>query len=264
MSSLACLEHGDSSNPPLIILHGLFGSGRNWGTISRKLSDRYHVFALDLPNHGHSDWTDEPMTYPFMADAVANWMDERVMTSAMVIGHSMGGKTAMQLALRHPDRVDALAVIDIAPVNYARREHLSHIKAMQSVDLHGITRRSEVEHMLTEAIPDDTVRKFLMQNLVQDMQSGYLRWQINLDILGQSIPAMMDFPLPEDLEPFANPTFFLAGGASDYLLPKHEPAIKRLFLDHDLFRIEGGSHWLHAEHPTLFLQKVGGFLDAHR
>jgi pimeloyl-ACP methyl ester carboxylesterase len=260
MSSLACLDHGDAANPPLLILHGLFGSGRNWGTIARKLSAHYRVFALDLPNHGRSDWTDGPMDYPFMAQAVANWMDEQTIPSAKIIGHSMGGKTAMQLALRYPERVESLALIDIAPVPYGPREHLGYIQAMQSVDLKGITRRSEVETLLEDGIPEPVIRKFLMQNLVQDDRTGYLRWQINLDILAQSVDALMDFPLPEDLEPYAAPAFFLAGGASDYVLPEHEPAIKRLFLDHTLERIHGGGHWLHAEHPNLFLEKVGAFL----
>lgn len=260
MSSLACLDHGDAANPPLLILHGLFGSGRNWGTIARKLATHYRVYALDLPNHGRSDWTDEAIDYPFMAQAVANWMDEQAIPSAKIIGHSMGGKTAMQLALRHPDRVEALAVIDIAPVSYGRREHLSFIQAMQSVDLKGITRRAEAESRLEDGIPETMIRKFLMQNLIQDDLTGYLRWQINLDILAESIPALMDFPLPEDLEPYDGPSFFLAGGASDYVLPDHEAAIKRLFLDHTLERIPGGGHWLHAEHPGLFLEKVGAFL----
>jgi pimeloyl-ACP methyl ester carboxylesterase len=262
MSSLAFLDHGDAAKPPLLILHGLFGSGRNWGTIARKLAEQYHVFALDLPNHGRSDWTSGEMDYPFMAHTVANWMDEHAMPSAAVIGHSMGGKTAMQLALRHPERIEALAVIDIAPVAYGPREHLPYIHAMQAVNLNGISRRAEVESLLENSIPETMIRKFLMQNLVQDDSGDALRWQINLATLAESMDALMDFPLPDDLEPYSGPSFFLAGGASDYVLPASESAIKRLFLDHTLERIPGAGHWLHAENPALFLEKVGGFLAA--
>lgn len=264
MSSLAFLEHGDASRPPLLILHGLFGSGRNWGTIARKLANSYHVFALDLPNHGRSEWTAGAMDYPYMAQVVANWMDEHALPSATIIGHSMGGKTAMQLALLHPERVDLLVAVDVAPVPYGPREHGGYIKAMQDVTLTGISRRSEVEALLEDTITETMIRKFLMQNLVQDEGSEQLRWQINLDGLAASLPALMDFPLPEDVEPFTNPSFFLAGGASNYVLPDYEAAIRRLFLDHGLYRIPGGGHWPHAETPEIFMEQVMGFLDRHR
>lgn len=261
MSSLAFLEHGESSNPPLLILHGLFGSGRNWGSIARKLSETYHVFALDLPNHGRSEWVDYAIDYPFMARAVANWMDEQAISSAAIIGHSMGGKTAMQLALLYPERIDQLVVVDAAPVPYGPREHGGYIKAMQAVDLNGMSRRSEVEALLENDIQETSIRKFLMQNLVQDEQNGGLQWQINLAGLLESLPDLMDFPLPESFEPFTNPTFVLAGGASNYVLPEYEPTLKRLFLDLDLYRIPGGGHWPHAETPDIFIEKVTGFLS---
>jgi pimeloyl-ACP methyl ester carboxylesterase len=131
---------------------------------------------------------------------------------------------------------------------------------MQAVVLTGTTRRAEVESRLETAIPETMIRKFLMQNLVQDDASDSLGWQINLATLAESMDALMDFPLPDALEPYNGPSYFLAGGASDYVLPAYESTINRLFLDHTLERIPGAGHWLHAENPALFLDKVGGFL----
>lgn len=261
---LAFLEYGDAANPPLLILHGLFGSGRNWGTIARTLGETWHVYALDLPDHGRSPWSDAPLNYPYMARMVLHFMDSHGLTEAAVIGHSMGGKTAMSMALAAPDRVTALVVVDIAPVAYGRREHLSYIRAMQGIDVASMGRRAEVEAQLTEAIPIDMIRKFLMQNLVTDEATGGLRWQINLDLLADSMTALMDFPIEPDWEPYGEPAFFLAGGASDYLLPEHEAAVRRLFLDSTIERIPGAGHWLHAEAPKVFLDKVGGFLAKSR
>lgn len=256
---LAHIPHGDNG-PPLLILHGLFGSGRNWGAIAKRLARSYRVFALDLPNHGRSPWVDGVMNYPFMADQVAAFMDAHDLPSATVMGHSMGGKTAMQLALAHGDRVDALVVVDIAPVTYTGREHLAYIRAMQGADVASATRRSEVEDQLVDAIPTEAVRKFMMQNLVSAEDGPGLRWQINLEGLAASLEAIMDFPLEPEMEPYGGPSFFLAGGASDYVLPEHEPAIARLFPDHALHRLEGCGHWLHAEAPALFTEHLLDFL----
>lgn len=257
---LAFLEHGDQG-PPLLILHGLFGSGRNWGSIARKLAERHHVYALDLPNHGRSPWTDTAMTYPGMAEAVAAWMDAMGLASAQVIGHSMGGKVAMQLALNHGERFDSLTVVDIAPVSYGRRDHLDFIRAMQGVDLTGVQRRAEVEEQLKGKIEPEAIRKFLMQNLIAREDGAGLAWQINLDVLADSMDNLMDFPLTAEMEPYGGPSCFLAGGASDYVRPDHEAAIQRLFLDHELHRIAGAGHWLHAEVPKLFLDHVTAFLQ---
>lgn len=256
---LAHIQHGDHG-PPLIILHGLFGSGRNWGAIAKRLARSYTVYALDLPNHGRSPWWDEPLTYPAMAEAVREFLDAHALPAATVIGHSMGGKTAMQLALKHSDRVAALVVVDIAPVQYAGREHLSIIRAMQAADLQNVQRRAEVERQLEDAVSVEAIRKFLMQNLVQREDGSGLRWQINLEGLARSLDALMDFPIEPDMEPYGGPAYFLAGGASDYVLPEHEPAIHRLFLDHELHRLEGCGHWLHAEAPALFTEHVMDFL----
>lgn len=257
--SLAFIQHGEG-NPPLLVIHGLFGSGRNWGAIAKRLAHSYTVYALDMPNHGRSPWVDGVMTYPFMAEQVAAFMDAQGLRSATILGHSMGGKAAMQLALNHGERVDALVVADMAPVKYVGREHLSYIRAMQGVDLATVSRRAEVEERLRDAIPIDAIRKFLMQNLVADEAGGGLRWQINLAGLAESMDAIMDFPLEPSMEPYGGPTLFLAGGASDYLLPEHQPVVDRLFLDHEVHYLEGCGHWLHAEQPALFTEHILDFL----
>lgn len=260
---LAHIQHGEI-NPPLLILHGLFGSGRNWGAIAKRLAHSYTVYALDLPNHGRSPWVEDVMDYPFMAEEVAAFMDAQGLGSATVIGHSMGGKTAMQLALNHGDRVEALVVADMAPVRYTGREHLTYIRAMQAIDVAQASRRAEVEEQLRDAIPIDAIRKFLMQNLVPNENGPGLRWQINLAGLAASMDAIMDFPLEPEMEPYGGPTLFLAGGASDYLLPDHMPAVNRLFLDNTVHYLDGCGHWLHAEQPGLFTEHVLDFLARAR
>ncbi|WP_308915684.1 alpha/beta fold hydrolase [Jannaschia sp. LMIT008] len=235
--------------PPLLIAHGLFGSARNWGAIAKRLARTREVVVVDMRNHGAS-FHDPVHDYPAMAADLAEVMDGRPHD---VLGHSMGGKAAMVLALTRPDAVRRLIVADIAPVRYAHTQ-APLIEAMQAVDLSGVTRRSEAAAQLGD-VPDDGTRAFLLQSL--DVEGG--RWTLNLDALRANMDAIMGFP--DVSGRFDGPTLFLTGGRSDYLREAHHDRIRRAFPDATMQVIEGAGHWLHAEKPQEFVAAVASFLD---
>lgn len=242
-----------SEKPPLLIAHGLFGSARNWGAIARNLSADRQVLTVDMRNHGNSQWFDSH-GYADMANDLAEVISAHG-GRADVMGHSMGGKAAMALALTQPDRLRRLIVADIAPVSYQRTQ-TPFIDAMRKLDLSQIERRSDADRLLAKDIADAGVRAFLLQSL--DLKEK--RWRLNLDVLEAEMPAIMGFP---DLQgPFQGPTLFLVGGNSDYILPEYRPRIKALFPQARFARIPGVGHWLHAEKPREFEATARAFLDA--
>ncbi|HEX3537075.1 MAG TPA: alpha/beta fold hydrolase [Stellaceae bacterium] len=251
---LAAAEYGNG--PVLAILHGLFGSARNWDSIARRLAAHHHVIAFDLRNHGASDWTDG-MSYQEMAEDVLAMLDERGYRRTSMLGHSMGGKVAMAAALRDPDMIERLVVVDIAPIGY-RAHHLGLVQAMRGLDLSGITRRGEADARLAAAVPDAAERGFLLQNLL--FENGRARWRLNLAAIEREMPALAGFPTPEAGAVYPGPALFVAGGRSDYLRPESEPAIRRWFPEAQIRRIENAGHWLHAEQPGAFLAIVEPFL----
>ena len=243
--------------PPLLILHGLFGSARNWGTIAKKLGESHRVHVLDLRNHGASPWA-PTMTYREMAGDVRAFIERHGLAGATVLGHSMGGKTAMMLALEHGGLVGRLIVVDIAPVSYGHT-HRPLIEAMLAADPGAATRRAEVDARLAPAVPEAPLRAFLLQNLVAE--GGQLRWRINLEALNANMDALIGFP--DDLQglDYAGPALFLAGGRSDYLLAEHHGLVRRLFPGARIESIPDSGHWVHAENPAAFLARVQSFLD---
>ncbi len=242
-----------SEKPPLLIAHGLFGSARNWGAIARNLSADRQVLTVDMRNHGNSQWFDSH-GYADMANDLAEVISAHG-GRADVMGHSLGGKAAMALALTQPDRLRRLIVADIAPVSYQRTQ-TPFIDAMRKLDLSQIERRSDADRLLAKDIADAGVRAFLLQSL--DLKEK--RWRLNLDVLEAEMPAIMGFP---DLQgPFQGPTLFLVGGNSDYILPEYRPRIKALFPQARFARIPGVGHWLHAEKPREFEATARAFLDA--
>lgn len=252
---LAHIAHGESG-APVVILHGLLGSARNWSSIARQLGATHRVFALDLRNHGASPWADE-MTYDQMADDVRAFLARHGLPAAAVIGHSMGGKVAMRLALARGEQVERLVVVDVAPVTY-RRGFNAHVEAMRGLDLAGISRRSEADVLLAEQIADARVRGFLLQNLVSS-EDG-LAWRVPLQALAVNMPELVGFPESAEAEQYGGPTLFVAGGLSDYVRPEHHAAIMRLFPNAQLAAIPDAGHWVHAEAPEQFLEVVGAFL----
>lgn len=244
--------------PPLIVLHGLFGSGTNWRSFARAISGQRQVHLLDLRNHGRSPHSDE-ISYTLMSADLLAYMDQQSLSSASVLGHSMGGKVAMLSALQAPERVSDLVVVDIAPVA-AGQDHLPYIRAMQSIDLEGLSRRETASEMLAEAIPDPGLRQFLLQNLERD-DDGF-RWRINLSALASNMPALHDFPLENGEASYEGPALFVRGEKSDYVPERHYPVIRKHFPAAEIATVDGAGHWLHAEKPQTFAETVKPFLGA--
>ena len=253
---LAATEYG--AGPALAILHGLFGAGRNWATIAQRLAAHRRVVALDLRNHGASPWA-EAMDYAEMADDVRATMQALGHRRYALLGHSMGGKAAMVLALAHREEVERLVVVDIAPAAYPPH-HLAYVQAMRGLDLAGVTRRAEAEAQLAAAVPNPAKRAFLVQNLVFD--EGRARWRLNLDAIERAMPTLIGFPALPAGASYHGPALFVAGGRSDYLRPEHEPAIRRLFPVARIAHIADAGHWVHAERPREFLAFIEPFLAA--
>lgn len=240
----------------MIVLHGLFGAARNWRAIAKGLAGSHRVWTLDLRNHGNSPW-DGDMSYTAMAGDVRAFMARHGLEGAAVMGHSMGGKAAMTLALTDPDLVGALIVVDIAPV--ARPPDLrSYVKAMAGIDLSRVKRRNEAGELLAPVVKDRSVRAFLLQNL--EMKDGALRWRLNLEAIDRQMEQVGGFP---DLlgRRYGGPTHFIAGALSAYVRPEHRDLILRLFPDTTMSVIAGAGHWVHAEKPDSFLRAVQRFLD---
>ena len=248
---LHTIAHGSSTGrAPLLIAHGLFGSARNWGVVAKRLSATRHVTAVDMRNHGASDWSDAH-GYPDMAADLADIIDGRT----DVLGHSMGGKAAMTLALTRPDLLSKLVVADIAPVTYTHTQQ-SMIDAMRAVELDQVNSRRDADAQLAERIDDSGVRAFLLQSL--DVKAR--RWRLNLDVLEREMPRIIGFPELGGM--FEGPTLFLAGTESTYVSTAHRNHIKALFPNARFARIPGAGHWLHADNPRAFEAAVTAFLDA--
>jgi len=254
-TDLAASVLGDG--PPLLILHGLFGSQRNWGGIIRQLAQHNRVHGLDLRNHGESPWR-ASMGYDEMAADLARYIEANDLGKAAILGHSMGGKVAMRLALNRPDLVERLIVVDIAPVPYHNEHYSNYVEAMLGMDLTRITRRADADAALKPVIEDDSLRAFLLQNLVSD--EGTFRWRINLKDIGANMQALIGFP--DGGAPFEGPTWFIAGERSNYIRPKHRDTVLHLFPNAKLLEIADSGHWPHAEHPERFLAMLRPLLEA--
>ena len=251
---LEASEYG--AGKPVAILHGLFGSGRNWASIAKHLSAQCRVVAFDLRNHGVSPWAGT-MDYAAMAEDIGAAMRARGHQRYALIGHSMGGKTAMVVALSAPETVERLVVVDIAPVSYPMA-FLAYIRAMRALDLAVVTRRGEADRLLGRAIGNAAERSFLLQNLVFGETSPY--WRLNLSVLETAMPTIASFPEFPSGTHFDGPTLFIGGGKSAALRPEHERAIEALFPNATITRIAEAGHWVHAEAPAAFLAAVEPFL----
>ncbi len=242
--------------PPLVILPGLFGSKRNWTSAARELAATRRVITVDLRNHGESPW-DDVHDYPSMASDVAALLESLSFGPAAVLGHSMGGKVAMTLALNRSDLVDRLIVVDIAPARSTANTR-AVLQAMQAVPLSSITTRSEAKAAMAEAVPSAGVRDFLALNLVNGPDG--LAWGINLAAIDRNFENVLGFPAFPAEASFTNPTLFLAGGRSRYVTPDHHADIRRLFPRAQIETIPSAGHWVHADAPAEFLERVSRFL----
>ncbi len=251
---LAFTEIG--SGPPLLILPGLFGSKRNWTSIARQLAEHHRVLTLDLRNHGESPW-DSLHDYPSMAGDVAGFFETHAIPSAIVLGHSMGGKVAMTLALTRPDLVEKLIVVDIAPAASTANTR-QVLQAMLDVPLQEVSTRSQAKEAMAEAVPSSGVRDFLALNLTSGPEG--LRWGINLEALDHNFESILGFPEFPPGVAFSKPTLFIGGGRSPYIRSEHHNEIRRLFPTASIEMIPGAGHWVHAEAPQAFVEIVSRFL----
>lgn len=239
---------------PVIILHGLFGSLDNWQTIAKTLAEKYTVFIVDLRNHGRSPHMPEH-NYRVMADDIQTFMSDNWIYGSHVIGHSMGGKVAMRLALDYPEMVNKLVVVDMG-VKPSPSEHHDIFEAMLGLDVANLASRKVADEAFKKRIPQFSVRQFLLKNLARASQ-GY-QWKMNLPAIYENYDEISS-PI-KSLDTFDNPTLFLRGGNSKYVLDEDFDHIKSLFPDARLATIDGVGHWLHAEAPDAFLKIVGDFL----
>jgi len=242
------------SGPPVVLLHGLFGSNENLGVIARALAGDFTTYSLDLRNHGRSPHADS-MDYPALAADVAETLDAHDVGAAAVVGHSLGGKTAMELALSYPERVSRLAVIDIAPIEYGRR-HDQELQAMRSLDLGTIRSRTDADRALAQAIPNPAVRQFLLKNLVRS--DGGFAWRIPLDTIANNYAAIAAAPTSRGS--YRGPALFVRGGHSDYIPRTAERTIRERFPAARIETVDGGAHWVHVDSLEPFLELLRPFL----
>jgi pimeloyl-ACP methyl ester carboxylesterase len=247
-------EYGTATDlPTLVIVHGLFGSARNWGAIARRMASDRRVVVVDMRNHGESFRADSH-SYPHMADDLAEVINS-LGGPVDLIGHSMGGKAAMQLALTRPALVGRLVVADIAPVAYGHSQvHLT--QAMRRLDLSELTVRSDADRRLAQDIEDPGVRAFLLQSL--DLKAAPPQWRLNLDVLEREMDRIVGWPGTDGS--YSGPTLFLTGAASEYVRPEHRAEIKRLFPSAKMAKLPGAGHWLHADKPREFEAALRAFL----
>jgi esterase len=260
-------EHGlfttqlGTVGPRVVFLHGLFGQGKNWNTIGKALGESARVTLVDLPNHGQSGWTDH-FSYPGMASQIAELLEVQGEGERYaVVGHSMGGKVAMTLALHHPELVERLCVVDVSPVTTTEiTDFDTFVRGMRAIDLETLTNRREADAQLAAYVSDLSIRGFLLQNLRRDdSDSNGWRWQVNLAMLGDRLAEMSDWP---DLQaqPYNGPVLWLAGTDSPYIQPQHRTAMRALFPRVQLVKIKEAGHWVHSEQPQVFLVIMRRFL----
>ena len=250
-------EFGEKSLPPVVLLHGLLGSARNWQMIGRDLAETHHVFALDLRNHGGSSHADE-MTYAAMVEDVLAWMDTQGLLRVTLIGHSMGGKMAMLLACRHPERVERLVVVDIAPKDYLSFAHRAEFAAMLEMRPETLRNRAEAELRLEARVPNLAMRKFLITNL-EPLEGEGFRWIVNLPVLAAALGDLEKDPLLS-ADRFTGPVLFVAGGRSRYVEPGDWDTMQRRFPKADLEIIAEAGHNPHMDAREEFLRILRTFL----
>jgi esterase len=273
-------KYGESG-PPLVIVHGLYGSGDNWVTIARELSDHFEVFVLDQRNHGHSPHS-ETHDYPAMRDDLKLFMDAEGIEQAVLIGHSMGAKTIMFFAAEWPDRVQALVSVDMAPRAYhelaleshSAANHAAMLDAMLELDLSRMQSREDIDRALAPKIGSERVRSFLLKNVRREgadrdangnVNGGGFSWRINLPALRKNLDRILDGLDVERIEAAGGitgfPALFIAGEKSDYIRPEDHSMIRRVFPGASIVTLPNAGHWVHAEQPALLLKNIKYFLD---
>lgn len=235
---------------PFIILHGLFGSSDNWRTHGRTLSEYFDVYLVDQRNHGKSDWSDE-FSYDLMADDLHEFVTKHNLKDFILMGHSMGGKTAMRYAQKYPGMIDKMIIVDMG-IKANEASHEGIIDGLKSIDIDNITSRQEADDKLAEVLKARVLRQFLLKNIYRKSKDQ-MGWRINLEVLSDKYEEILKAtPSQECL----TDTLFINGGKSDYILPEDIPSIKEIFPISDFHTIENAGHWIHADSPKEFMEKV--------
>ncbi|MET4693317.1 alpha/beta fold hydrolase [Endozoicomonas lisbonensis] len=241
----------------LLSVHGLFGSQENLGAINRRLAESFYVHGVDVRNHGRSPHQTS-MQYSDMAADLIEYMDEQGIEQAHLLGHSMGGKVVMETALQYPDRVNRVAVLDIAPVTYTVRRHDDVFAGLKAVNLNTLEKRSDADAVLANYISEAAIRQFLLKNLFKKADGGF-GWRMNLETIEQSYQSILSGQ--QAGKPFPGEVLFLKGSDSDYILPEHRSEVLKLFPGASLRSIHGTGHWLHAEKPDLVANALIRFFN---
>ncbi len=252
-------EYGvrSSVRPSLVLLHGLFGSSSNWHSIARALEGEYHLLVPDLRNHGRSPHSSS-ISYPEMASDVARLIQHYDLGSVSIVGHSMGGKTAMWLALDRPELVDRLVVVDIAPVTYSH-DFKGQLDGIAAVDLTALNGREQADEMMSQQLDDRRLRQYLLQNLIKS--DGRWQWRINTKALTDNMSAIVGFPIG-GIRQYSGKTLFVYGSESDYVNSDNQRKIRILFPHARIRMIAAAGHWLYAEQPDHFIDVVGSFFKS--
>jgi pimeloyl-ACP methyl ester carboxylesterase len=254
--ALHAREFGSPRARAVVLLHGLFGSSANWGRVSRSLETRYRVLVPDLRNHGQSPHHPDN-GYPAMAADLQRLLDDRGLDSALLVGHSMGGKIAMQLALHRPQRVAGLAVVDMAPVRYGH-DFGAVLAAFRAVDLHNIGSRADADAQMAPHLPGRAGRAFLLQNLARG-PDGW-GWRLNLSAIEAAQSQITGFEDPPSGTRYEGPASFIHGTRSDYVTPSAHARIRALFPNADHCPVEDAGHWVYADQPQRFMDCLEQFL----
>jgi esterase len=256
----------EGEGPVVVIIHGLYGSSDNWMSIGKRLAENHTVYIPDQRNHGHSPLAGGH-SYDDMKNDMAEFFDTHNIDRAILLGHSMGGKTAMWFAADYPERIQKLVIADIAPKDYLKMKERSQFKmhreilmTMKAIDFEKADSRSSVDKMMAGRIGDANIRKFLLKNLTKDRSTHKYRWRINVDVLLENLEEIVggvNEKWFEDRMPIAGyPVIFIRGMKSNYILPEDEPLIKSIYPDAAIVDIPDSGHWLHVENPKKFMEAV--------
>ncbi|MBN2635545.1 MAG: alpha/beta fold hydrolase [Prolixibacteraceae bacterium] len=256
----------EGSGPPLIIVHGLYGSSDNWLNIGKHLSKKFTVYLIDQRNHGRSSFA-STHTFDDMRNDLVEFFEQHQIEKATLLGHSMGGKTAMWFAADYPEKVEKLVIADIAPKDYMLLKedsqyylHQNILLAMQEVDFTRVKTRSEVDDFMAQKIDDERIRKFLLKNVGKDKNTKQYFWRINAEVLynylDEIVSGVNKTWLDDRIPITAYPVIFIRGLKSHYILPEDEQLIKEIYPDATIVDIPEAGHWLHAEQPKKFMKAV--------
>jgi esterase len=258
---------------PIVIVHGLYGSSDNWLTVAKKLSSNYKVYMIDQRNHGRSQNSEEH-SYEAMKNDLAEFFDQQKIEKAILMGHSMGGKTAMSFAADYPERIEKLIVADIAPKDYFLLNdesqyylHNNILRAMLELDFSKIESRKQVEDFLNERIDSHQIVQFLLKNVHRNKENHHYEWRLNVQVLYDNLDEIIkgvNAHWFDDRLPITNyPVLFIKGANSNYILPEDFASIRRIYPEAEILQIPNAGHWLHAEQPQLFMETVLNFLNKH-